>query len=187
MLNYLDILDRAHNGPYISEESWDLDRIAMTTKRLVKKYKLEWDRNNIVTDDPSLSECIFKAGYELAVEVGAYSRSTELIIQISQEEIDEGIRNMPQTIVMGEGKDARTLYARHLDDERAPLFFGGSPGSCRPVASCNTCARVSSASAAPGWACWQRSRAYPNWAIWPRRTQITCARAILILCRCLMS
>jgi methylamine---corrinoid protein Co-methyltransferase len=132
MLNYLDILDRAHNGPYISEENWDLEKIAMTTRRLVKKYKLEWDRNNIVTDDPSLSECIFKAGYELAVEVGSYSRSTELIIQISQEEIDEGIRNMPQTIVMGEGKDARTLYARHLDDERPPLFFGGSPGTPVP-------------------------------------------------------
>lgn len=132
MLNYLDILDRAHNGPYISEENWDLEKIAMTTKRLVKKYKLEWDRNNIVTDDPSLSECIFKAGYELAVEVGAYSRSTELIIQISQDEIDQGIRNMPQAIVMGEGKDARTLYARHLDDERPPLFFGGSPGTPVP-------------------------------------------------------
>jgi methylamine---corrinoid protein Co-methyltransferase len=132
MLNYLDILDRAHNGPYISEENWDLEKIAMTTRRLVKKYKLEWDRNTIVTDDASLSECIFKAGYELAVEVGSYSRSTELIIELSQDEIDEGIRNMPQALVMGEGKDTRTLYARHLDDERAPLFFGGSPGTPVP-------------------------------------------------------
>ena len=132
MLNYLDILDRAHNGPYISEENWDLEKIAMTTKRLVKKYKLEWDKTCLVTDDPSLSEAIWNAGYELALEVGAYSRTTELIIQISQDEIDQGIRNMPQTLVMGEGKDARTLYARHLDDERAPLFFGGSPGTPVP-------------------------------------------------------
>jgi len=87
MLNYLDILDRAHRGPYISEENWDLEKIAMTAKRLVKKHKLEWDRNCLVTDDPALSEAIWNAGYELAVEVGAYSRTTELIIQISQEEI----------------------------------------------------------------------------------------------------
>jgi methylamine--corrinoid protein Co-methyltransferase len=132
MINYLDLLDRAHNGPYISEENWDLEKIAMTTKRLVKKYKLEWDKNDLVTDDPSLSEAIYQAGYELAVEVGAYSRTTELIIQISQEEIDEGIRNMRQTLVMGEGKDARTLYARRLHDERAPLSFGGSPGTPVP-------------------------------------------------------
>ncbi|HEU0294678.1 MAG TPA: monomethylamine:corrinoid methyltransferase, partial [Anaerolineales bacterium] len=132
MLNYLDILDRAHNGPYISEENWDLDKIAMTTKRLVKKYKIAWDANCLVTDDAALSEAIWKAGYELAVEVGAYSRSTERIIAISQDEIDDGIRNMPQEVVMGEGKDARTLYARRLNDERAPLSFGGSPGTPVP-------------------------------------------------------
>ncbi|HMV96917.1 MAG TPA: monomethylamine:corrinoid methyltransferase, partial [Anaerolineales bacterium] len=132
MLNYLEILDRAHTGTYITEESWDLEKIAMTTKRLVKKYKLEWNKEELVTDDAALSEAIWKAGYELAVEVGAYSRSTERIIQLSQDEIDNGIRNMPQEVVMGEGKDARTLYARHLHDERAPLFFGGSPGTPIP-------------------------------------------------------
>jgi hypothetical protein len=109
-LNYLDILDRAHNGHYISEENWDLDKIAMTTKRLVKKYKLEWDKNDLVTEDASLSEAIWNAGYELAVEVGAYSRTTELIIQIRQDEIDEGLRNMPQTLVMGE--QGRARYTR---------------------------------------------------------------------------
>src|SRR5436190_24112462 len=98
MRNYLEILDRAQDGPYISEENWDLEKIAMTTKRLVKKYKLEWDKNDLVTDDALLSEAIYQAGYELAVELGAYSRSTERIIQISQDEIDEGIRNMPQEV-----------------------------------------------------------------------------------------
>ncbi|HNH80498.1 MAG TPA: monomethylamine:corrinoid methyltransferase, partial [Anaerolineales bacterium] len=106
MLNYLEILDRAHTGTYITEESWDLEKIAMTTKRLVKKYKLDWNKEELVTDDAALSEAIWKAGYELAVEVGAYSRSTERIIQLSQDEIDNGIRNMPQEVVMGEGKDA---------------------------------------------------------------------------------
>lgn len=132
MLNYLEILDRANNGPYMAEENWDLEKVAMTTRRLVKKYKLEWNPEEIVTDDAALSEAIYKAGYEMAVELGAYSRSTERIIEISQEEIDAGIRDMPQTVVMGEGKDARTLYARRLADERAPLFFGGSPGTPIP-------------------------------------------------------
>lgn len=132
MLNYLDILDRANNGPYMAEENWDLEKVAMTTRRLVKKYKLEWNKNELVTDDASLSEAIFNAGYEMAVELGAYSRSTERIIEISQDEIDTGIRTMPQEVIMGEGKDTRTLYARHLHDERAPLFFGGSPGTPIP-------------------------------------------------------
>ena len=101
MLNYLEILDRANSGPYMTEENWDLEKVAMTTKRLVKKYKLEWNPNEIVTDDPALSEAIWNAGYELAVTLGAYSRSTERLIHISQDEIDYGIRTAPQEVVMG--------------------------------------------------------------------------------------
>ena len=132
MLNYLEILDRANTGPYLVEENWDLEKVAMTTKRLVKKYKLEWNKEELVTDDASLSEAIFNAGYELAVTLGSYSRTTERVIEISQDEIDMGIRNMPQNVVMGEGKDVRNLYARRLNDERAPLFVGGSPGTPIP-------------------------------------------------------
>ena len=86
MLNYLDILDRTNTGPYLAEENWDLEKVAMTTRRLVKKYKLTWDKNDLVTDDASLSEAIFKAGYEMAVELGAYSRSTERILFLSLSE-----------------------------------------------------------------------------------------------------
>ncbi|MBK8418837.1 MAG: monomethylamine:corrinoid methyltransferase [Anaerolineales bacterium] len=97
MLNYLEILDRANTGPYLAEENWDLEKVAMTTKRLVKKYKLEWNKEELVTDDAALSEAIFNAGYELAVTLGSYSRTTERVIEISQDEIDMGIRNMPKT------------------------------------------------------------------------------------------
>jgi methylamine--corrinoid protein Co-methyltransferase len=132
MLNYLEILDRANTGPYISEENWDLEKVAMTARRLVKKYKVEYDPNEIVTSDPAIADAIYRAGYEMAVELGAYSRSTERIIEISQDEIDAGIHNMKKTLVMGEGKDARTLHARTLDDDLPPLFFGGSPGTPVP-------------------------------------------------------
>jgi methylamine--corrinoid protein Co-methyltransferase len=132
MLNYLDILDRANDGPYLSEEDWDLDKVAATTKRLVRKHRLEWNREQIVLDDPAFIDAVYQAGYELAVELGAYCRSTERIIPLSKDEIDSGIRNQPQSLVMGAGKDARTLYARRLGDERPPLFFGGTPGTPIP-------------------------------------------------------
>ncbi len=134
MTDYLEILERSNQGEYITEESWDLDKVALTARRLVKKYRLEWDRNQVVTNDTTLVDAIYQAGYEMAVELGAYSRSTERIIQLTQSEIDEGIRNMPQTLSMGEGKDARVLYARKLGDERAPMFFGGPPGNPIPQA-----------------------------------------------------
>jgi methylamine--corrinoid protein Co-methyltransferase len=132
MNNFLEIFDRANNGTYISEENWDLEKIAATTRLLVKKYHLEWDRNQIICADPALVNAIFQAGFELAVEVGAYCRSTERMIAFRQDEIENGLRSMPQKLVMGEGKDARTLYARQINDECPPLFFGGSPGTPIP-------------------------------------------------------
>lgn len=134
MLNYLEILDRAADGPYISEENWDLEKVAMTTRRLVKKYRLAWNSSEVVTDDPALADAVYAAGFEMAVELGSYCRSTERIIQFTQDEIESGIRRMRQSLVMGEGKDARTLYARRLGDDRPPLFFGGNPGAPTPEA-----------------------------------------------------
>jgi methylamine--corrinoid protein Co-methyltransferase len=132
MSDYLEILERSNTGEYITEENWDLEKVVATSRRLVKKYGLQWDRNQVVSDDPSLADAIYQAGYEMAVELGVYCRSTERIIPIKQDEIDAGIANTPQALVMGEGKDARTLYARKLGDERPPLFFGGPPGNPIP-------------------------------------------------------
>jgi methylamine--corrinoid protein Co-methyltransferase len=132
MIDFLEILERSNTGEYISEEDWDLEKVASTARRLVRKYHLEWDRNQIVSDDPILADAIYQAGYEMAIELGAYCRSTERIIALTQDEINEGVASIPQTLVMGEGKDVRTLYARKLADDRAPLFFGGPPGNPIP-------------------------------------------------------
>ena len=132
MHSYLEILDRANEGEYLSEENWDLEKIAATARRLVKKHHIEWDRNQIIPDDPVLSEAIFQAGLEMAVEVGAYCRSTERMLAFKPEEIEDGLRTMPQHVPMGEGKDAVDLYARQLGDTRAPHFFGGTPGTPIP-------------------------------------------------------
>jgi hypothetical protein len=74
--NYLEIIDRANSGPYISEENWDLEKVAMTTMKLVRRHKLAWNPEQIVTDDPGLADAVFAAGLELAVAVGAYSRTS---------------------------------------------------------------------------------------------------------------
>jgi methylamine--corrinoid protein Co-methyltransferase len=130
--SYHDIMDRARSGPYITEEDWDLQKVALTTRQLVKKNKLTWNPDEIVTDDPGLADAIFEAGLELAKKIGAYSRTTERIIEFAPEELEEGLRRMPQTLVMGEGKDARTLYARKIMDDRLPLVWAGTPGTPTP-------------------------------------------------------
>jgi len=130
--NYLEILDRASQGEYLAETDWDLQRVALTTQKLVKKYKLEWDPQQIVTDDPGLADAIFDAGLELALEIGAYSRTTERVISFDRSELETGLFTMPQQLTVGCGKDARTLFARQIMDSRPPLVWGGNPGAPHP-------------------------------------------------------
>jgi methylamine--corrinoid protein Co-methyltransferase len=130
--SYLDILDRANEGKYITEENWDLQMVAMTTMELVAKYKLDWNPNQIVTQDPAVADAIFEAGFELAERIGAYSRTTERMLHFERDELLVGLENMPQTLVMGEGKDARTLFSRSILDNRPPLVWAGNPGAPHP-------------------------------------------------------
>lgn len=132
MLNYLEILDRANEGPYLKEEDWDLDKVATAAAELVHRYNLKWNPEVIITEDGGLADAVFEAGLELAKAIGCYSRTTERVILFDPQELEEGLRHMPQALVMGEGKDARTLFPRRIMDERPPLVWAGNPGAPYP-------------------------------------------------------
>ena len=134
MLNYLEFLDRANQGDYLSEENWDLEKVSMATRRLVRKYKLAWDPNQVIPNDPGLADAVFAAGFELACEIGVYVRTTERIVHFDRSELEQGLRRMPQMLDMGEGKDVRTLLPRKIMDERPPLVWAGNPGAPTPEA-----------------------------------------------------
>jgi methylamine---corrinoid protein Co-methyltransferase len=130
--NFFELIERTKTGEYISEEDWDLEKVALTTRKLVRKHKLAWDPNLVLTDDPGLADGIFAAGLELAIEIGAYSRNTERIVKFDRGELEQGLKQMPQTLEMGKGKDTRTLFARKIMDERPPLVWAGNPGAPHP-------------------------------------------------------
>ena len=132
MRNYLDIIGRGHSGEWMAEEDWDLEKVALTTRRLVREHGLAWEKDHIITDDPSLADAVFRAGFELAATAGVYQRSTDRVIRFSEEELADGLQAMPQSLVVGEGEDARTLYSRGICDERLPLIWGGPPGTPFP-------------------------------------------------------
>jgi len=106
----------------------------MATARLVRKYRLAWNPQEIVTDDPALADAVFEAGFELARQIGCYFRSTERVVMFDERELLQGLARMPQTLVLGEGTDARTLYARRIMDDRPPLVWAGNPGAPHPEA-----------------------------------------------------
>ncbi len=132
MLSFYDILRRTEEGKYMEEKEFDLKVIAKTTRRLVKEYDIRFNREEVVTSDISLADDIFKAGFELALESGIYCVSTRRVIKFTEEELKEGLRTAPGELIVGEGRDARILYARKIEDQRPPIIMGGQAGAPIP-------------------------------------------------------
>lgn len=128
---YFDILDRAQTGQKITSNEWDFEKVVLTTQKLVDKHNIRWQPDVLVTDDEGLVDAVFAAGFELAAEIGVFARSTGRIVQFERAELEAGLRR-PQTLVMGQGADARTLYARRVMDNRPPMVWAGTPGSPIP-------------------------------------------------------
>ena len=131
MFNFLDLLDRSATGEPMAVSDWDF-ALAMAVRRLVKKYGLDWDRTHVINDDPARADAIFDAALELAIELGVYNYSTGRVVKFTPDELLMGLRKAPQALTLGEGKDARILYARKVCDARPPLAWAGTPGTPVP-------------------------------------------------------
>ncbi|HSM23264.1 MAG TPA: monomethylamine:corrinoid methyltransferase, partial [Anaerolineaceae bacterium] len=132
IFSYLDILDRAKSGPQVKKNDWDLEHVVIPTKLIVRKYDLTWDKLSVVPNDPDLADRVFQAALELAEETGVYCINTERVIKFSREELLQGLERAPKSLVMGEGKDSRTLVARGICDSRPPMVWAGNPGVPTP-------------------------------------------------------
>ncbi len=133
-LDYLDILERTHTGLKMARSDWDMDKVLLPVRKLVKKHDLQWDKKQIVPNDPDLADRVFQAGLALAQQSGVYAISTGRVIEFSIQEIQTAMDAMPASLDMGEGNDARTLYARQIMDQRPPLVWAGNPGVPTPEA-----------------------------------------------------
>ncbi len=129
---YLELCERSNTGTKVSKDDWDMEYIVENVMELVEEYEFEWDKQVVIPEDEQLFADIFKAAKELILKTGVYNMSTGRIISFTEEEIDEGIRNMKKELVMGEGKDAYTLVARGVEDEREPAVWAGNPGCPTP-------------------------------------------------------
>jgi methylamine--corrinoid protein Co-methyltransferase len=131
-VNYLELIERAQTGPAIHKDEWDFEKVALTTRSLVKKYQIQWKPEIVIPNDPDMADRVFQAALELAQQIGVYHASVGRMIQFAPEELETGLRAAPQTLEMGTGADARTLYARKVQDPRPPLVWAGNPGVPTP-------------------------------------------------------
>lgn len=129
---FLELCQRGQTGPKVDKNDWDLDYVIDTVMELNDEYEFSWDKQVIIPEDEQLFKDMFEASKKLIQEIGMYNLSTQRVISFTEEEIEEGIKNMKTSLVMGEGKDAVTLVARKIEDEREPIIWAGNPGCPTP-------------------------------------------------------
>ena len=133
---FLELYHRGQTGKKISKEDWDIEYVVETVMELVDDYDLiDWNRaynEQIIPEDDELFDNIFEAAKKLILEIGMYNLSTQRQISFTEEEIEDSIKNMKTSLVMGEGKDAVTLVARGIEDRKEPIIWAGNPGCPTP-------------------------------------------------------
>lgn len=133
---FLELYHRGQTGKKISKEDWDIEYVVETVMELVDDYDLiDWNRaynEQIIPEDDELFDNIFEAAKKLILEIGMYNLSTQRQISFTEEEIEDSIKNMKTSLVMGEGKDAVTLVARGIEDRKEPMIWAGNPGCPTP-------------------------------------------------------
>ena len=82
MVDFIEVMRRTENGPYIKERDFDIELVFKTARELSKRYGIAYDRKQLITLNPELADAAFQAGLELAEKTGIYCVTTSRMIQI---------------------------------------------------------------------------------------------------------
>jgi len=124
-------MEKALEGKPMSENDYQLKMFAMKVREKAKEYDIKFDPNNPIPSDNSLADDIYRAAYELLLDVGAYCTDTSRVISFSEGELKTALRTAPRELFLGEGKDRKMLTHRKIGDKSPPwCFLGTGGGAC---------------------------------------------------------
>lgn len=125
--SFLDVLDRAQRGPIRKLNEWDTNVISTKANEKLEKYGLKGtcDRENPVNRDATLADAFWKAGFEMATEVGMFCTDTNRVIQFTEEELKAGLKDAPGEVPLGWGRDRIVIGNRRPEDKLPTATFLG--------------------------------------------------------------
>ena len=100
MADIFEVLRRAENGDYIKEDDFNM-KLYRTNKRLVKKYGIKFDKENVILNDDTMASNLFDAALELCDEMGMLCVDTSRVIRFSREELLLALENAPKEMLLG--------------------------------------------------------------------------------------
>ena len=123
-----DVTKRAFNGPYMEEKDFDL-KLIKRTRELIKEHDIKFNPKEIVVMDDSMADDVFEAGLKLLLELGFYCQTTKRCIMFEEKEIKKVLDYLPNSIILGAGKDAVRMDMRRTEDPRPPVIHAGPTGT----------------------------------------------------------
>ena len=128
MVQILDVMEKALEGRPMSETDYQLRSFAPKVQEVVKRYDIKFDPKNPIPDDGSMADDMFKAAVDLLVDVGAYCTSSARVISYTDREVREALKNAPEELWFGEGRDRKRLAGRKVGDKTPPWCLLGAGG-----------------------------------------------------------
>lgn len=120
----LTMLDRAHTGPVHSAEEWDMEFVHKKIKAILKSHGLKkaFTPEDPVNWDDGLADAFYKAGIELAQQTGLLCIDTDRVIQMTEEELADGLATQPDKVSLGSGAEQFYRRCRKPEDPTPPMF-----------------------------------------------------------------
>ncbi|MGD8947333.1 MAG: monomethylamine:corrinoid methyltransferase, partial [Desulfobacterales bacterium] len=125
MLDLVDVFERADTGLLISDIDYYMNRFVPKLSEIIDRYQIKWDRQTIVNSDDDLADRVFQAAIDLIVEAGAYCPDTNRVMEFSREEVLRAAEQSPKAARFGEGREAKTMYGRGVDEDSVPWIHVG--------------------------------------------------------------
>ncbi len=126
----LEVLSRAETGPMCEEKTWDIKVVPAKVAEKLKEHGLSrvYDKDQLIPNDDGLADEFWRAGFELAADLGILCTTTRRIIKFSEEELKEVLRNLPGELRYGSREDQVVVTPRKVEDKRPPVCWYGPVG-----------------------------------------------------------
>ncbi len=130
MIPFIEVLDRAHKGPLCEQKDWDVRMVPQKVKEKLKEYGLErtFTPENPVNTDDGLADDFWKAGFDLAVDLGMLCIDTRRVIKFDERELRETVEEAPTELSLGRGEDSFVVRSRAPEDGVMPRTGFGALG-----------------------------------------------------------
>ena len=125
MIDLIEVFDRADQGLLISDTDYYMGRFVPKLAEVILRHGIQWDKKTIVNTDDDLADRVFQAAIDLLAETGVYCTDTSRVMDFTRDEILRAVEQSPRQTKFGEGREAKTMYGRSVDDPSRPWIHVG--------------------------------------------------------------